>query len=85
MDQELIYPMVLDVFRDADRIGLCVAWDAIESLVYMYGDMRSITVDNFDTTIQINQCDGCRRGLPLKDGIHYGDGYDMIACTKERY
>lgn len=32
-----------------------------------------------------NQCDGCRRGLPLTDGIHYGKGYDMIGCTKNRY
>jgi len=32
-----------------------------------------------------NQCDGCRRGLPLHDGIHRGDGYDMIACTASRY
>lgn len=32
-----------------------------------------------------NQCDGCRRGLPLKDGIHRGGGFDMIACTAERY
>jgi hypothetical protein len=34
----------------------------------------------------INQCDGCRRRLPIKNGIHKGDGdYDMIACTKARY
>ncbi len=36
----------------------------------------------------INQCDGCRRGLPVKDGwIHRGaDGpWDVIACTKDRY
>ena len=34
-----------------------------------------------------NQCDGCRRGLPLKDGNHYGpDGdYDMIGCTANQY
>jgi len=34
----------------------------------------------------VNQCDGCRRGLPLDDdGIHRGRGYDMIACTRHRY
>jgi hypothetical protein len=32
-----------------------------------------------------NQCDGCARGLPLKDGIHKGEGYDMIGCTKNKY
>lgn len=34
---------------------------------------------------EINQCDGCRRNLPIVDGLHKGEGYDMIACTKERY
>lgn len=33
----------------------------------------------------MNQCDGCRRGLPIKDGIHSGGGYDKICCTKNRY
>ncbi len=34
----------------------------------------------------MNQCDGCKRGLPLKDGIHKAsEGYDMIGCTAERY
>lgn len=34
-----------------------------------------------------NQCDGCRRGLPLdENGVHHGDGrYDMIGCTRRRY
>lgn len=34
---------------------------------------------------EANQCDGCNRGLPLVDGIHRGEGYDMIGCTRERY
>lgn len=33
----------------------------------------------------INQCDGCRRGLPVKDGIHSGIGYDHICCTADMY
>jgi hypothetical protein len=36
----------------------------------------------------INQCDGCRRGLPLDErGNHYNpDGsYDLIGCTADRY
>lgn len=33
-----------------------------------------------------NQCDGCARGMPLRDGIHYGKpAYDMIGCTAHRY
>lgn len=35
---------------------------------------------------QINQCDGCRRGLPVNDhGIHRAAGYDLIACTAHLY
>lgn len=35
---------------------------------------------------QINQCDGCRRGLPVNDhGIHRAAGYDFIACTAHLY
>jgi len=33
----------------------------------------------------LNQCDGCRRGLPVEDGTHRGEGYDLIVCTKDRY
>jgi hypothetical protein len=34
-----------------------------------------------------NQCDGCLRGMPIRDGVHYSpDGsYDMIGCTKHLY
>lgn len=42
-------------------------------------------INNDDKT---NQCDGCRRGLPINDkGVHYNpDGsYDHIVCTKDRY
>lgn len=43
--------------------------------------------DEFDAdwTKFVNQCDGCRRGLPLEGGIHFGEGHDMIACTRRRY
>lgn len=42
--------------------------------------------EKLDQWEPINQCDGCRRKMPIKNGIHYGDGdYDLIACTKERY
>lgn len=35
----------------------------------------------------MNQCDGCRRGMPIKNGMHYNpDGsYDYIMCTKHKY
>lgn len=38
---------------------------------------------------EINQCDGCRRGLPINEhGIHVGAGFwsgDPGKCTKDRY
>ena len=40
----------------------------------------------YDIREQINQCDGCRRGLPLKNGLHIGKSkFDMVGCTKDRY
>ena len=32
-----------------------------------------------------NQCDGCRAGMPLRDGIHYRDDRPHIGCTADRY
>lgn len=36
---------------------------------------------------EINQCDGCKRGLPKSDsGIHHGPKpWDVIMCTADRY
>jgi hypothetical protein len=33
----------------------------------------------------MNQCDGCRRGLPVENGLHRGAGYDLIHCTRALY
>jgi hypothetical protein len=34
----------------------------------------------------MNQCDGCRAGMSLKDNIHYGpDNKPFCYCTKELY
>lgn len=33
----------------------------------------------------MNQCDGCARRLPVKNGLHRGVGWDVIGCTKDRY
>jgi hypothetical protein len=38
-----------------------------------------------DPKSSLNQCDGCARGLPVENGIHRGKGYDLIACTADRY
>ena len=41
---------------------------------------------NKTTKYPINQCDGCRRKLPLTDGIHMDSkNYPYMVCTKERY
>ncbi len=42
--------------------------------------------DKIEFVGDMNQCDGCRRGLPLDEhGIHCGEGYDMIGCTANKY
>lgn len=34
---------------------------------------------------ELNQCDGCARGIPVVDGTHH-DGQGMgIGCSKDRY
>jgi hypothetical protein len=35
----------------------------------------------------MNQCDGCRRGLPIKDGNHYDPrtGWVYMGCEKSKY
>lgn len=34
----------------------------------------------------INNCDGCQRGLVIKDGDHYDNkGKIVMGCTKSRY
>jgi len=33
----------------------------------------------------INQCDGCRQGLPVIEGLHYKNNQPWIGCTKNVY
>ena len=33
----------------------------------------------------INQCDGCRAGLPLRDGTHEDAGRGVMLCEREKY
>jgi hypothetical protein len=35
---------------------------------------------------EINQCDGCRRGLPIRrDNNHYDGDMPYMGCTRDRY
>jgi len=46
------------------------------------GDAEPVVGD----TLNINQCDGCRQKLPLKDGFHYlPDGRIFMGCERNRY
>jgi hypothetical protein len=36
-------------------------------------------------TKPINQCDGCRAGLPLENGIHRDGQMLGLVCTADRY
>lgn len=46
-------------------------------------------LDPQKSVMDINQCDGCCRGLPVVNGIHRGPsgfwGGDMQYCTKYLY
>lgn len=34
----------------------------------------------------VNQCDGCKRGLPIEQGLHMNnDGRPYMGCTKSKY
>ena len=65
--------------------------DALEAIGFghiSFADaMQMIEITTrYDTQSPINQCDGCRRGLPLKNGLHIGDGFnDSLCCTKHLY
>lgn len=61
---------------------------AVETFVAHPNRLDDAEADEFDEDWAkfVNQCDGCRRGLPLNnDGVHVGPGFDMIGCTKDRY
>lgn len=36
--------------------------------------------------VDVNQCDGCRQGAPLRGDLHIDkDGHAFMACQRERY
>ncbi len=36
--------------------------------------------------VEVNQCDGCRNGMPIVDGIHRNkNGTCFMMCTGDRY
>ncbi len=37
------------------------------------------------STPTLNQCDGCKSNMPIRDGIHYIKGKPDIYCQKEKY
>lgn len=40
----------------------------------------------YSDSTSINQCDGCRQGLPIVNGLHMkADGHPFMACTRDRY
>ena len=67
--------------RDGRHVTLtseCVEDVSLELLRSMVESMLGVSAH----VDERNQCDGCRRGLPLRsDGVHIGEGYDLIGCT----
>jgi hypothetical protein len=77
--EERLTRMVEEVRAEAERFEKGHRRD---SQWFTYGGHLRAIADRAAIT---NQCDGCVRGLPLADGVHRGDGYDMIACTANLY
>ena len=69
-DQTLIFSMILDVMRDTNRIGLYMMWEAIESLVYMYGDKPAPNVT----------CCSCQNGELIDHTCTQGDRSVCLSC-----
>lgn len=68
----------LDHFSGTECIYICDVAEAIRDLARV------------SPQLTINQCDGCRRGLPIIDGKHYLEGIgtyrgEVMGCTKDRY
>lgn len=41
---------------------------------------------NREDRVERNQCDGCRQGAPLRDGLHVDkNGSAFMGCEKGRY
>lgn len=55
----------------------------IKAYIEAYNDNRQIT--EVDLEIELNQCDGCQRGIPVIDGIHKDDQAFGIGCTRHLY
>ena len=47
--------------------------------------LRKIIATTDPELSEINQCDGCQKGLLIDDGIHRDEQMFGIACTKNRY
>ena len=62
-------------------------WVDGHTIIYTVGGSDEAFITHYKSLIEHkpNQCDGCARGLPIKDGVHKGSGYDMIGCTKNLY
>lgn len=41
--------------------------------------------DRIEVVEELNQCDGCKRNIPITDGVHKDDKTFGIGCTKNRY
>lgn len=63
-----------------DGIGTCFAEWKPEVRAACYGSVKFYVEERI-----INQCDGCRRGLPVVRGIHRDDKGYAMACSRDRY
>lgn len=86
MKYNMLYRPGCAVFLD----DVCVAagylsWDRVSAIAEelteeIYEKRPAIHIDP-----EFNQCDGCRQGLPLVDGLHEKNGRAWIGCSADKY
>ena len=97
--RDLILKLAVEGYPYHDKHGFdrdgwidCAIQDATTLLAAV--DALEVPADTSSTTYKVtavypdaavNQCDGCRRGLRISQGIHFENDRPVMACTADRY
>ena len=87
-EREYLVHVIASAVEKGHPPGTVAFTDAILAAGY-----RRHTAPAAGTAEPVNQCDGCRRGMPLRNGVHYKPDStganpswpDMISCTAHLY
>lgn len=86
MKYNMLYRPGCAVFMD----DVCVArgyldWDRVSAIADELTQSMEEKKPEIHYDPEVNQCDGCRQGLPLVGSLHYREERAWIGCTAERY